>query len=649
MLAKLINQVAGRWIRPDADLFAKVPALVAGGQSEKAERLLRRRLARNPADANALNYLGLICDQRGEQAEAVRYLAQAVELAPEVGFFQANLGEACRADGQLTRAQQHARIAVSLEPQQTDFAYNLGNILFQSHEYAEALLWAEKALAARPDWVEALVLAAKLDFELGHLGSALSRYERGLALRPDDPEMLLALERGRTWASDWRHDVAALSRVLTRWAAQPLAPEFGGLDPFVAYQFALPQSLRTAVLDAHVTRLQHRLGTTRPQFDFRARKPGSRIRIGYVSADYHSHPTMHLMAGLFRLHDRERFEITAYSIGADDKSAYRRQAVADADRFIDIRDEGVVESAQRIFDDGIDILVDLKGFTIEARLEIFALKPAPLRVTWLGYPASTGTGLNDYAIVDKVVAPPEHAAHFGEQLVYMPHSYQINDNRQAIAGSAPSRDVLGLPRDGFVFACFNHVYKIEATMFGCWMRILSRVEGSVLWLYKSNDTARKNLEREAAKRGIDPARLVFGGTLPKAEHLARLSRADLFLDTLLINAHTGASDALWAGLPLISCPQEGFPSRVGASLLSAAGLPQLVCASLAEYEELAVRLAGAPAELQMLRRQLSTAHEKLPLFDTPRFVRNLESAYVSMWQRHRAGLPPQAFAVADVE
>jgi predicted O-linked N-acetylglucosamine transferase (SPINDLY family) len=371
------------------------------------------------------------------------------------------------------------------------------------------------------------------------------------------------------------------------------------------------------------------------------------LRIGYVSADFHAHPTMHLMRGLFRLHDRNRFEVWAYSIGADDGSCYRRDVVADAEHFSDIRDESAADTARRIFADGIDILVDLKGFTFEARPEIFALRPAPLNVAWLGYPATTGTGLNDYAIVDRTVAPAAHAARYGEQLAWMPHSYQINDNGQRIAVVPPSRNTLGLPENAFVFACFNHVYKIDETMFDCWMRILGRVAGSVLWLYQSNVLARQNLERAAALRGVDPARLIFAGTLPKPEHLARLARADLFLDTRLINAHTGASDALWAGLPLVTCPQEDFPSRVGASLLHAAGLPQLVCDSLADYEALAVRLAGAPAELLALRQHLCDEHEKLPLFDTPRFVRNLERAYELMWRRYSAGLPAQSFDVAE--
>jgi predicted O-linked N-acetylglucosamine transferase (SPINDLY family) len=646
MLAKLIKQVAGRWIGAEDDMLATVPSLVAEGRSVEAERLLRARLARKPADANALNYLGLICHQRGEHAEAVRLMSMAVATAPDIGFFHANLGEAFRASGDLQQAEYHAREAVRLVPDRAEFAHNLGNILFQRGVYAEALRWARQALSDRPDWIDALKLTGKLEFELGHLAEALTCYERGLALRPDDPEMVLALERARTWACDWNHDPGALSRVLGRWASAPLAPEFAGLHPFVAYQFALPQALRMAVTDAHVARIQAGLGTARPRFDFSSRKPGGRIRVGYVSADYHGHPTMHLMNGLFGLHDRTRFEVSAYSIGIDDGSDYRRRVVTEAEHFHDIRGEGAADSARRIFADGIDILVDLKGFTYEARPEIFALRPAPLRVAWLGYPGSTGTGLNDYAIVDAVVAPPSYATHFGEQLVRMPDSYQINDNRQSIA-VAPSRRELGLPEHGFVFACFNHVYKIDEVMFDCWMRILSRVEGSVLWLYQSNALARDNLGREAAARGIDPKRLIFGGTLPKPAHLARLSRADLFLDTLLVNAHTGASDALWAGVPLISCPQEGFPSRVGASLLCAAGLPQLVCASLSQYEETAVRLARAPEELCALRRHLSGQHERLPLFDTLRFVHNLELAYEVMWRHHLAGRPPLAFTVGE--
>jgi predicted O-linked N-acetylglucosamine transferase (SPINDLY family) len=369
-----------------------------------------------------------------------------------------------------------------------------------------------------------------------------------------------------------------------------------------------------------------------------------RLRLGYVSADFHSHPTMHLMRSFFALHDRARFEVFAYSIGPDDGSDYRRGVLRSVDRFIDIRAEKAIASAARMRRDGIDILIDLKGYTHEARPEIFALRPAPLQVAWLGYPASTGRGLNDYVIVDRVVAPAELAGDYGEKLAWMPNSYQVNDYRQPIADVSPGRAALGLPTAGFVYACFNKVYKIEPPLFSAWMRILGRVPGSVLWLYSGSSAARANLASAAERAGIDPVRLVFGETLPKPQHLARLAQADLFLDTYTVNAHTSASDALWAGVPVLTCPGDTFAARVGASLVAAAGLPQLACPTKEDYENAAVRLAHAPAELSAMRRTLA-ARERLALFDTARFVRDLESAFEAMWQRYLAGEPPEEFSV----
>ena len=268
-------------------------------------------------------------------------------------------------------------------------------------------------------------------------------------------------------------------------------------------------------------------------------------------------------------------------------------------------------------------------------------------MAWLGYPASTGRGLNDYAIVDAIVAPPQYQVHFGEQLVWMPHSYQVNDHAQTIASETPSRTELGLPESRFVFACFNHVYKIEPRMFAVWTRILKRVPDSVLWLYVTSVAARTNLERALAAAAIDTRRLICAGTLPKPQHLARLRQADLVLDTLWINAHTGASDALWAGVPVLTCPQNAFPSRVAASLVTAAGLPRLACENLDAYEETAVRLAMQPDDLRAMRVHLETEHERLALFDTARFARNLERAFEEMWRRLAAGEAPQAFAVTE--
>ncbi len=636
-----------------ADDLSDIPDMVQSGRVAQAEARLRAVLTRTPDSVDALHYLGLVCHQQGRHAEGARHIAAAVERAPGVAFLRANLAECLRASGDLVAAEQAAREALLLNPEQPAAEFNLAMVLADRRAHAEALAHALRALSANADWPEALTLVANLYIELNERGKAQDLLEHAHALRPDDAAVLMQALRNRAWICDWtpatgtsHADITAFADMLTRWAAAPDAAQFRGLNPFVAYEYAVAQSLRDAVTQAYCDAVIAKVKDNTLSSPLAPVTTG-RLRIGYVSADFHRHPTMHLMHSLFALHDRSRFEIFAYSIGPDDGSDYRRQAMATVDHFIDIRNETPLQSAQRIHADGIAILVDLKGFTHEARPEIFALRPAPVRVAWLGYPASTGHGLNDYVIVDRVVAPPSMQAQFGEQFVWMPHSYQVNDHRQAIAPDTPSREALGLPESGFVFACFNHVYKIEPRMFGVWMRILNRVPGSVLWLYESNPTARANLECAAAAHGILPERLVFGGTLAKPEHLARLRQADLFLDTLWINAHTGASDALWAGVPVLTCPQDTFASRVAASLVTAAGLPQLVCADLDAYAATAVHLAEQRDELLPMRRHLEDHRQQLPLFDTPRFARNLERAFQQMWRRHVANEAPQAFAVVE--
>ncbi len=622
-------------------------ALIQSGRVAEAEQLLRRQLVQSPGDVDTLHYLGLLCHQSGRGDEARALIGKAVERAPDTAFLRANYAEVLRTQGDLEAAEMQARAAVRLEPAHPNFLFNLAMVLQARGRLAEALDAGERASALNPDWVEALALIASLCFALARLDEAIEFGRRACALRPGDPALLIALMRYRAWACDWRGreaDVAQLQAQLARWGARPQDTAFAGVNPFVAYEYPLPRQTRNAVTQAYCDRVLQAAGAPLPPAPARPARP--RLRLGYVSADFHSHPTMHLMHSFFGLHDRSRFEVYAYSIGADDGSAYRRHAVATVDRFIDIRSEGARASAERMRRDGIDILIDLKGFTHEARPEIFALRPAPLRVAWLGYPASTGRGLADYAIVDRIVAPPEHAADYGEQLVWMPHSYQVNDYRQPIAQEVPARAALGLPEHGFVYACFNQVYKIEPEAFSTWMRILARVPDSVLWLYAGRSAAREHLAREAAAAGVDPARLIYGETLAKPQHLARLAQADLFLDTFSINAHTSASDALWAGLPVLTCPGDAFAARVGASLVTAAGLPQLACRSIGDYENTAVRLAQDPAELRRLRQTLA-ARERLALFDTPRFVRALESAFDAMWRRCLAGRPPQSFAVGE--
>jgi protein O-GlcNAc transferase len=638
MLQRLLSHIASRLQRSDGRYLTLVPSLVRDGRHAEAERILTRRLRRFPADAEALHYLGLVCFASARYDQAVGHLREAVALAPDA-LFHSNLSEAYRLAGDLERAEQHARQAVELAPDNVDFALRLSVTLARRFRPLEALVHARRAHDCSPRAIEPILLVAGYQAELGS-PEALEWYDKALAVEPQHAAALIGRYRARRWLCDWRDGDAAMLKLLERWAANPRDAAFEGSNPFVAYELDAPQEIRDAITQGHAdTMLRRAAAYAAPQ---RSAARSTRIRVGYLSADYHNHPTMHLMRGLFACHDRSRFDIRAYSLGPDDGSAFRRDLIGQVDAFRDLVDAGVPAVADAIARDGIDILVDLKGFTHGARPEVLALRPAPLRVAWLGYPASTGSGLNDYLIADPVVAPESSARHFGEKLVWLPHSYQVTDAQPIDA--APDRRQLGLPDDAFVFACFNHVYKIDAVIFARWMRILERVPGSVLWLYSDHAQARVNLRAEAQKRNVDPSRVLFAGTLPKPQHLARLARADLFLDTLQVNAHTGASDALWAGLPVLTCPQTGFPSRVAASVLTAAGLAQLVCDGLDDYEEKAVALASRPGELSATREQLR-AREGLPLFDTRRFARNLERAYEMMWERHRRGLPADAFHV----
>lgn len=355
------------------------------------------------------------------------------------------------------------------------------------------------------------------------------------------------------------------------------------------------------------------------------------------------------MAGLFEQHDRSRFEIFGISFGDDDRSQIRKRLVAGFDHFHDVRSKSDEEVAKLLCDLQIDIAIDRNGHTRHARSGIFARRPAPIQVSYLGFPATTGANFIDYIIADPVVLPPEHQKFFSEKVAYLPDCYQVNDSKRKIAERTPLRRDMSLPEDGFVFCCFNNNWKIIPAVFDVWMRLLHQVEGSVLWLLKDNEGAEHNLSREARQRGIDPSRLVFAGRLAPAEHLARHRLADLFLDTLPYNAHTTASDALWTGLPVVTCLGEAFAGRVAASLLHAAGFPELITSSLQDYEALALRLAREPDYLTDIKARLMAHRGTCSLFDTSRFARHLEAAYTTMWETWQRGEAPSSFCVQPLD
>jgi predicted O-linked N-acetylglucosamine transferase (SPINDLY family) len=371
----------------------------------------------------------------------------------------------------------------------------------------------------------------------------------------------------------------------------------------------------------------------------------AKIRLAYLSADFHEHATAYLMAELFDRHDRSRFEIIGISSGADDGSAMRRRLVAAFDQFYDVRETRDEDVARLIHERQIDIAINLNAFTQDARPEILSYRPAPIQIVYLGIPGTLGAPFIDYIIADPIVAPFEHQPFYTEKIVHLPDCYQVNDSKRIIAERTPLRHEAGLPKIGFVFCCFNSNWKIVPRTFDVWMRLLHKVPGSVLWLLHDNEGAERNLRREARARGVDPTRLVFATRVPLPDHLVRHRLADLFLDTLPVNAHTTAGDALWSGLPLVTQLGEGFAGRVAASLLKAVGLPELVTHNVEDYEALALRLAQDHALLGSYRDRLLRNRLTYPLFNTEGFRLHIEAAYLRMWEIWQQGEPPQSFAV----
>jgi protein O-GlcNAc transferase len=622
-------------------------ALQKSGRAAEAEAAFREALRLAPGYAEAHYNLGNLLKAAGRLDEAVEEYGRALKTQPNDAQIHHNLGSALQAMCRIDEAVAAFQRAAEIKPDHVGALFNLGNILRHQGRSSGAIAYFERILALDPDDLRTLVCLAATKEQKGDQAGALDIFRKVLAVDPSHRQAnagcLKMLERVCAW------DEAARYRPAVRQAALNALEEgeIPAEDPFGAVSRDMDPAylLRVARAYSHViaeigNQLRKRVAAVpRPSED-------SRITVGYVSSDFRNHAISHLIGGLFAHHDRKAFKIIAYSTGADDASDYRRQIEAGCEAFVDLHLVDALQAARRIREDGVDILIDLNGHTAWSRLEIFALRPAPVQVAYLGFPGTTGAGFIDYVLADAVVAPPEHASYFSEKIVYLPHTYQVN-GPQPIAEEKPTRRECGLPEKGFVFASFCNNFKIEPGIFTVWMDILGRVPDSVLWLFRSNATAEENLRRAATACGIDAQRLIFAERLAKDRHLARAALADLALDTRIYGGHTTTSDMLWAGVPVVTLFGGHFASRVGASLLKTMGLEELVTASLAEYRDLAVRLAQDGAELSRVRRTLAANRDRSPLFDTPRFARNLERAFEGMRACHRTGLEPASFTVVE--
>ena len=692
---------------PTADpLFQEAFACHQAGKLPEAEAMYRRILEAAPDNFDALHLLGVIAHQVGKNEQAVELISRAIQLNPNSAEAHSNRGSALHALQRYEAARADLDRAVLLKPDFADAYGNRGNVLLKLQLYKAAVESFDQAIRLRPDLASAWNDRGLALHKLRDYQAAVESFDQALHLKPDFAEaynnrgtVFHDLDQYRTAIESYEQAIRCkpgfADAYANRGTAQQELQQYpAAVESFTQairlgsgakYLHGLRLHMKRAICDwedskrdlrdieARVNRGEEAAHTfallaavdspalhrKAAEIEARdkcapragsapiARRPrGEKIRIGYFSADFYNHATSYLMAELFEQHDRARFEVLGFSFGPDVNDGMRGRVSAAMDRFVDVRaltDRAVAQLSREL---ELDIAVDLKGFTRNSRPGIFAERAAPIQVSYLGYPGTMGACCMDYLIADHALIPEADQRHYSEKIAYLPNSYQVNDSRRPISANPCTRGDEGLPGSGFVYCCFNNNFKIAPDTFDIWMRVLRRVEGSVLWLLEDNPAASANLRREAESRGVSPERLIFARRLPLAEHLSRHRLADLFLDTLPYNAHTSASDALWAGLPVLTCMGNAFAGRVAASLLRAIDLPQLIATAPAAYETLAVDLALNSQRLREIREKLQRNRLSTPLFDTAAFTRDLEAAFTAMYERYQADLPPKPIHIS---
>ncbi|TCJ14733.1 tetratricopeptide repeat protein [Parasulfuritortus cantonensis] len=604
---------------------------------EAAAASYEKTLALDPDHAEAYCNRGLALQRSGRFDDALASLDKAIRLRPDYAEAQFNRGCVCSGMRRFEDALTDFDLAISIRPDYVDARTHRGLALMDLGRLDEAIDAFDRALAINPDQVDAYVNRGHAFFLGNHYPEAIEAYERALALEPNVPFLFGQAMHTRMKMCAWSRFAPDLEQLTHKMrlgenSIQPFAAQALISDPELLRQLAETWAKQTP---------EQSLETDASQSGSSAR-----IRVGYYSADFCMHPVSFLMAEVFELHDRARFEVIGFAFGRDRQDEMTRRLEAAFDRFIDVRGKTDRQIAELSRELGIDIAIDLGGYTTDARTGIFAYRAAPIQASYIGYLGTMGVPYFDYLLADEIIIPAECQPYYSEKIVYLP-SYQANDSKRAISDRVFTRAELGLPEDGFVFCCFNNSFKITPSTFDGWMRILGQVPGSVLLLYAENPSVIPNLQREAECRGIAPGRLVFAGALPRADYLARYRAADLFLDTFPYNAGTTASDALWAGLPVLTLAGTAFASRVAASVLRAIDLSELVATTQSAYEALAVELATTPDRLNQIRERLAENRATARLFDSPRFTRSLEAAYSAMMEQFQNGVAPDNIVIRN--
>jgi len=621
-------------------LTKRADVLVALKRPEEALAGLERALEIAPSDVDLLSNRGFVLKSLNRYDEALAAVDRALAISPGHRAALTNRGALLFELNRYTEALATFDRALASSPSDARLHCNRAETLLGLKRYKEALASADRALALDPAHVESLHTRGMLLARLGRPGEAIAAFERVLELAPSHPYALSYLATSCRAICAWERSEETASRLFDAiMAGTTMSP------PHYLIQLVAPSEVMLANAERFAAR---ELGPEATLEVAPRVRGGGKIRVGYLSGDFRTHATAHLMAGLFECHDKSKFEIIGLSCGPNDQSELRARIVEAFGQFHDLQGRDDRDAATVIRDLGLDIVVDLAGYTEYARLGILRHRPAPIQVGYLVYPGTVGADFLDYIVADRTVLPFDQQRFYSEKIVHVPDCYQVNDRKRVVPSGGLSRSDAGLPPHGFVYCCFNNNYKITEPVFDVWMRLLKSEPASVLWLLSDNIGARDNLRRAAVARAVDPARLIFAERCGPVEHLARHHLADLFLDTPGCNAHTTASDALWMGVPVLTCIGSTFAGRVAASLLNAVGLPELVTQTLDAYEALARKLAGEPGLLADVRQRLDHNRLKCPLFDTERSARHIERAYETMLEINNQGRAPESFSVEPI-
>lgn len=619
-------------IRRLQDLYEQGMSLLRAGQCDVAIYSLESAREVAPRNFDVLHMLGIAYSQEGQLEQAVEAFGQALAIDPASAPAHMNLGIALKNSGKIEEALDHQIRASRLAPNDSNIQYNLANTLCDAGQMQEAISAYRRAIKLKPGHTSALNNLCNLLENSAEYAQAIEYCSRLLDAGSSLPYLPGRLFRLKARTCNWHTYADDVSDLLSRvdHGEQTITP------------FTLITTSATPEQLLHNAKnyTQANYPAQKPILQKNATYAHPRIRIAYISSDFFAHATTYLLAEALEKHDRNAFEVFAISFGHTRHDALRKRIEEGVEHFIDVSDKTDLEIAQLLRQLEIDIAIDLKGYTEACRTGIFAYRPAPIQVNYLGFPGTMGADYIDYIVADHTLVPPELEHGYSEKILRLPGSYQPNDPHRVGGATPPSREALGLPENGFVFCCFNNNNKITPDVFDVWMRLLAGIEGSVLWLFEDNPEACLNLRREASHRGIASNRLIFAPRTALDSHLARHIQADLFLDTLHFNAHTTASDALLTGLPVVTRIGRTFSSRVAASLLEAVGLRELITTSLEEYEMLALDLASKPERLRGMRQKLIQERMQLPLFDSARYIRNLEYLFTTAHARQTQGLPP---------